>query len=146
MFATQKLAPTLLLLAAMGCSNGNPKTYEVTGVIRFPDGIPLTEGTIEFEAIDHENPIMATSEIDENGVFELGTFDVDDGAVVGKHRVVVVSSHEIGTGAERPGLIEQSKLHPRFADFKTSGLVFEVKPEKNELKIPVEYAQTGRRS
>jgi len=135
-----------LLVATIGCSNGNPKTYEVTGFVRFPDGRPLTSGTIEFQSMDHELQIGATSEIDENGEFELGTFEVDDGAIEGRHRVVVVSSHEIGTGAERPGLIEPSKLHPRFSDFNTSGLEYEVKPGKNEFTIPVEYAPRDRRS
>ena len=136
----------LLLVTAIGCSNGNPRTFEVKGFVRFPDGMPLTSGTIEFQSIDHELQIGATSEIDENGAFELGTFDVDDGAIEGRHRAVVVSSHEIGTGAERPGLIETSKLHPRFSDFNTSGLEFEVKPGKNEIVIPVEYAPKRGRS
>ena len=134
-----------LLVASLGCSNGNPKTHGVYGVVRFSDGLPLTSGTVEFEALDYEMPIMATSEIAADGSFDLGTFDVDDGAIQGRHRVVVVSSHEIGTGAERPGLIEQSKLHPRFSDFNTSGLEFEVKPGKNEFTITVEYAPRSRR-
>ncbi|MDA1056189.1 MAG: hypothetical protein O3C40_37900 [Planctomycetota bacterium] len=133
-----------LLVAALGCSNGNPKTYEVRGVVRFPDGQTLAEGTIEFEALDREMPIMATSEIGEDGTFEMGTFAMDDGAVEGRHRAVIVSNHEIGTGAERPGRLEQSKLHLRFADFNTSKLEFDVKPGKNEFNITVEYAPRGR--
>ncbi|MCA9122234.1 MAG: hypothetical protein H6822_21305 [Planctomycetaceae bacterium] len=136
----------LATLLSLGCSDGNPTTYEVRGSIRFPDGMPLTEGMIEFEALDQEMPIMATSEIDENGMFELGTFALDDGAVAGRHRAVIISSHEIGTGAERPGLIEPSKLHPRFSNYGTSGLEFEVKPGKNEFTIPVEYAPKPRGS
>lgn len=138
------LVTSLLLLTTVGCSNGNPRTYEVKGFVRFPDGVPLRSGTIEFEALDHDTPIMATSEIDDNGAYELGTFAADDGALLGRHRVIVTSSHEIGTGAERPGLIEQSKLHPRFADFRTSGLEVEVKAEKNEIPIQVDYASRRR--
>lgn len=145
MFAAIRMVPCLLVIAFVGCSNGNPKTYEVKGVVQFPDGAPLSSGTIEFQAIDHELQIGATGEIDANGAFKLGTFEVDDGAVIGRHRVVVVSSHDIGTGAERPGLIERSKLHPRYAEFGTSGLEFEVKAEPNEITVPVEYAPKGRR-
>lgn len=136
----------LLLFVALGCSNGNPATYEVTGSIRFPDGVPLSAGTIEFESLDAKPPIVARGSIDANGMFELGTFDVDDGAIEGRHRVVVIDSGEIGTGAERPGLIEPSKLDPRFSDYSTSGLVFEVKPDKNEFTVPVEYAPKRGRS
>ena len=134
----------VLIIASLGCSNGNPRTHRVRGVVRFPDGLPLTSGTIEFEALDQERPVMATSEVAKDGTFELGTFSMDDGAVEGRHRVVVTSSQVIGTGAERPGLIEPSKLHPRFADFNTSGLEFEVKPGKNEFTVTVEYAPKSR--
>ncbi len=140
------LACTCLLAVSVGCSDGNPRTYEVRGFVRFPDGMPLRSGTIEFESIDGELPFMATSEIDENGAFEMGTFAIDDGAIAGRHRAIIISSQDIGTGAERPGMIERSKLHGRYADFKTSGLEFEIKPEDNQLEIPVEYAPTGRRT
>ena len=142
---TRSLMPNVLLLVAMlGCSNGNPKTYDVRGAVRFPDGLPLTKGTIEFESLDREIPLTARSEIAEDGTFELGTFSMDDGAVEGRHRVVVVSNHEIGTGAERPGELEPPKLHPRFADYKTSCLEFAVQPGKNDFTVPVEYAPRGR--
>lgn len=135
----------LLLIATLGCSNGNPKTYRVRGEVRFPDGMPLTKGTIEFESLDQETLLTARSEIAEDGTFKLGTFEVADGAVEGRHRVVVVANHEIGTGAERPDKLEPPKLHPRFADFKTSGLEFVVKPGKNEFTVSVEYAPGARR-
>lgn len=136
----------VVLVAALGCSDGNPKTYEVKGSIRFPDGMPLSEGTIEFESLDFERPIMATSLIDANGMFELGTFAADDGAIEGRHRAIITANHEIGTGAERPGLLEPSKLHPRFSDYNTSKLEFVVEAGENEFTIPVEYAPKGRRS
>lgn len=130
---------SLILLALMGCSNGNPRTYSTRGIVKFPDGQPLTAGTIEFEAMDHEIPIMATAEIAGDGTFVLGTFSMDDGAVEGMHRVIVAANREIGTGAERPGMLKRPVLHPRFADFKTSGLKIEIEAGDNELTIPVEY-------
>ncbi len=140
------LLAAIIICAILGCSDGNPRTYEVKGFVRFPDGVPLASGTIEFRALDHEQPITAVGDIDENGAFTLGTFSADDGAVEGRHQVIVISSQEIGTGAERPGMIERSKLHIRFADYDTSGLEVQVKAEDNEIDIPVEYAPTGRRS
>lgn len=135
----------LLLVAAPGCFSGNPKTYPVTGKVTFPDGKPLTKGTVEFELLDQEKPSTATGEISEDGTFELGTFELDDGAVAGRHRAVVIADHEIGTGVERPGIVPRTGLHPRFREYKTSGLEFTVEPEKNEINISVEYAPRGRR-
>ncbi len=144
--AKASLLTAILACFVVGCSDGNPRTYNVQGFVRYTDGIPLTSGTIEFRALDHENPITAVGDIDENGAFTLGTFAADDGAVEGRHQVIVISSQDIGTGAERPGMIERSKRHLRFSDYDTSGLEVEIKPEDNEIEIPVEYAPTGRRS
>lgn len=139
------LSIALLFVAMLGCSDGNPKTYDVHGVVRFPDGMPLTSGTIEFESLGNEKSFRAISEISADGTFELGTFSMDDGAVEGRHRAIVLANHEIGTGEERPGKLEPTKLHPRFADYSTSGLEFEVKPGENEFTVSVEYVQRGRR-
>jgi hypothetical protein len=135
----------LLLAAASGCSGGNPKTHPVRGTVRFPDGKPLTHGTVEFELTDAEKPITATGQIREDGTFVLGTFAPDDGAIAGRHRAVVIADQQIGTGVERPGVLPPSALHPRFRDFKTSGLEFTVEPGENEITIPVEYAPRAGR-
>ena len=130
---------------ASGCSNGNPTTYEVHGEVRFPDGRPLTKGTVEFELLDQAMPITATGEISKDGTFVLGTFERDDGAIAGRHRAVVIADHQIGTGMERPGKLPPTPLHPRFRDFQTSGLEFTVDPGENEIVIQVEYAPRTRR-
>ena len=130
----------LLFVAASGCSSRNPTTHPVHGEVRFPDGRPLTKGSVEFELLDQEMPITATGEISNDGTFVLGTFELDDGAIAGRHRAVVIADHEIGTGVERPGKLPPPTLHPRFRDFKTSGLEFTVEPGENEIIIDVDYA------
>ena len=135
----------LLLVVASGCSNRNPTTHPVHGEVRFPDGRPLTKGSVEFELLDQEMPITATGEISKDGTFLLGTFELDDGAIAGRHRAVVIADHEIGTGVERPGKLPPPTLHARFRDFKTSGLEFTVEPRDNEIIIKVDYAPRGRR-
>ncbi|NQT15440.1 MAG: hypothetical protein HQ582_21970 [Planctomycetes bacterium] len=135
----------LLFVVAPGCFSGNPKTYPVSGKVTFPDGRPLTKGTVEFVLMDQEKPSTATGEISEDGTYVLGTFKADDGAIAGRHQVVVIADHEIGTGAERPGLLPSTGLHPKYRSFKTSGLEFPVEPEKNEIDIRVDYAPRGRR-
>jgi hypothetical protein len=139
-------APWLILLIGLaGCSDGNPKRYPVHGKVRFPDGKLLTTGTVEFQAIDHSTPMTATGTITPEGTFELGTLSLDDGAIAGRHRVIVLGDGEIGTGIERPGLLPPALVHPRYRDFKTSGLEVTVEPQNNDLTIDVQYAPRGKR-
>lgn len=131
-----------LLGIAVGCS-GQPTTYLVHGTVVFPDGQPLTRGTVEFEAMNQSKPITASAEIAKDGSFQLGTFAVNDGAIAGEHRVAVISDYEIGTGVERPGELPPPQLDPKFRSFKTSGLKFIVKPKTNNILIEVRYAPTA---
>lgn len=132
---------SMLIVAAMaGCSDSEVETYPVQGIVRFTDGQLLREGTVEFEIIRREKPITATGEIAPDGSFVLGTYGPGDGVVPGKHRAVVIADYDIGTGYERPWLIPPPKLHSKYRQFRTSGLIFEVKRERNEIVIEVEYA------
>ncbi len=132
-------ASLMLLGFAVGCG-GPPKTYLVHGTIVFPDGKPLTRGTVEFEAMNQTKAITASAEVAKDGSFQLGTFAANDGAIAGEHRVAVISDYEIGTGVERPGELPPPQLDPKFRVFKTSGLKFTVKPRMNNILIEVGYA------
>ena len=127
-------------MLCVGCGNKDEKTFPVHGIVRFPDGKLLREGSVEFEIIGRENPMTATGRIGPDGGYTLGTFTLSDGAVAGKHRVVVISDRAIGNGAERPGMLPEPVLHPKYRVFSTSGLQFEVKEKSNEIAIDVEYA------
>ena len=109
-------------------------------MVVYPDGKPLTEGTVEFEALDLKKPITASGEINEDGTFQLGTYEAKDGAIAGRHRAAVIANYEIGTGAERPGLIPPPVLDLKFSDFKTSPLEFEIKSSPNNILVEVDYA------
>jgi hypothetical protein len=123
-----------------GCSGGSNNTSPVSGIVRFPDGKLLREGTIEFELASEENAATATGEIGPDGSFVLGTFAAADGAIPGKHRVAVICDVVIGNGAERPGMIAKTKLDPKFRDFGTSGLEFVVQKSSNNFIVEVTYA------
>lgn len=137
----KRIAFVLVLLGLSGCSDSNFETYPVHGIIRFPDGKVLREGSIEFEATDRSQPITATGTIKPDGTFSLGTHAIDDGALAGKHRVAVIADHVIGTGAERPGLIPEPTLHPKYRDFDRSDIVLEVRKQTNHFIVEVEYAE-----
>jgi hypothetical protein len=131
---------TVTALCTLGCADPDRDIFPVRGIVRFPDGQLLRNGTIEFEIIGRERPVTARGIVGPDGSFVLGTFEEDDGALAGKHRAVVIADYVIGSGAERPGLIPESKLHPKYRSYQTSTLVHEVKPQTNNIVIDVEYA------
>jgi hypothetical protein len=128
----------LLLSTAVGCSE-QQTTYIVHGMVVYPDGKPLTKGTVEFEAVDEERPITASSEIEADGTFQLGTFAPKDGAIPGRQHIAVITDAEIGTEAERPEFLPPAVVASRFSEFKTSGLETVVEPRMNNVLIEVEY-------
>lgn len=136
----QRILEILFVLGAAAGCGGPPKTYVVHGMVVFPDGQPLTRGTVEFEALNQTKPITASGEIAKDGSFQLGTFAMNDGAIAGEHRVVVISDYEIGTDVERPGELPPPQLDPKYRSFKTSGLKFTIKPQMNNLLVEVDYA------
>ncbi|MCM2370327.1 hypothetical protein [Aporhodopirellula aestuarii] len=131
----------LLVLAVAGCSDPGRDTYPVSGLVKFADGTVLRDGSVEFEIIGRQPAVTATGQIRPDGTFTLGTFAADDGALAGKHRVAVIHRYTIGTGAERPGMIPESELHPRYRSFDTSGITLEVEPTENQIIIDVDFAQ-----
>jgi len=74
-----------VLLFLSGCGAGGPKTAPVKGTITYKTK-PVPYGTIMFQP---ENGPAATGEI-KDGNYVLKT-DKWDGAVLGKHRVTVIS-------------------------------------------------------
>lgn len=133
----------VVVLGSVGCTPPGEKTFPVSGLVRFPDGSVLTNGSVEFEIIGRDPPITATSLIAADGTFTLGTKTLTDGALPGKHRVAIIGDYQIGTGAERPGLIPESKLPAKYATFDRSGLVLDVLPEDNQIIIDVEVAESA---
>ena len=133
----------LIALVAAGCSD-QQETYVVHGMVVYPDGKPLTKGTVEFEAVDEKRPITASSEIEPDGTFQLGTFARHDGAIPGRQRIAVIADAEIGTEAERPEFLPPPVVASRFSEFKTSGLETVVEPRMNNVLIEVDYFDAER--
>lgn len=139
---------TLCVACIVGCGSDGLATYPVNGRVTFADDKPLTGGTVEFQPATPPVPsnaekgslagrISARGFIQEDGTYKLSTFEPDDGAIEGKHRVLV-------TPGLPPGPINSlnpSKpvINARFQRFETSGLEFTVTPDgPNEFEITVE--------
>ena len=120
------VATAILLLA--GC-NQRPPTAPVTGVVLYK-GKPLTHGSIMFQP-DAGPP--GRSVIGSDGTFTLWTFEENDGAIVGRHRVRVACYDESNMGnSEEEETTTGGMLIPNwYAYIQSSGLEYQVekKPE-----------------
>ena len=79
----------------------------------------------------------ARGEIGTDGTFRLTTFKTDDGAVPGKHRVLVRAQRDQDDYIKR-GIIPRPVIDPRFESYPTSGLEMNVKKASNEFTLVVE--------
>jgi hypothetical protein len=122
----------VLLLGVIGCGS---KLYPTRGTVTYADGSPVTEGTVVFESKDQEKPITARGEIRSDGSFELGTYKPGDGALPGKYQALVTPKFD-PNAVDKPS--KKPPIHPRFGEFKTSKLEFDVTTAgPNEFPIKV---------
>ena len=77
----------LCLAMIAGCGDGIPRRYPVSGTVKFPDGEPVRTGIVEF--LSEDRKFSATGYIDRSGSFQLTTVKNNDGAVLGKHSVII---------------------------------------------------------
>jgi hypothetical protein len=74
---------------ATGCGNYKAKTYPAGGRVTFQNGTEVTSGTVSFRPLEGELKTSARGEIQPDGSFELTTFTAGDGALPGRHEVLV---------------------------------------------------------
>jgi hypothetical protein len=117
-----------------GCPDAPDKAYPVHGVVSL-DGVPLTGGAVRFEPTTTgtaSRRFGARGVIQADGTYCLTTFASGDGAMTGRHRVVILpdsSGQEIGPG---PGTIPAHYL-----SLAGSGLEVDVQTCKNRIDIPL---------
>ena len=113
-------AASLLLLGAAGCGS---KLVPVKGKVTYPDGKPLAEGMVVFESKGEGKAVTARGEIQSDGRYQLSTHRPGDGVPPGKYQVLVAPKTD-------PNAVDRGArplpFDPRFADFRTSKLEFEV--------------------
>ena len=113
-------AAGLFVLGAAGCG---PGMYPAKGKVTYPDGKPLTEGTVVFESKSADRPVSARGEIQADGSYQLSTRKPGDGVPAGKYRALVAPKRD-PNAVDRPA--KASPIDPRFTEFSKSGLEFEV--------------------
>lgn len=127
------------IIAIPGCGSSEvlPETAPVSGTVTL-GGVPLTNGTVTFHPEGEGNP--GYGEIKEDGTFELTTYELKDGAVLGRH-IVTVEVFQGATPEESPlpGSEQELSIVPaKYASPDTSPLRFEVKAGKNTAPLPLE--------
>jgi hypothetical protein len=131
-----RFAPLALALVcglAAGCGSGNMKTAKVKGVITYKSK-PVPSGTITF--VPEGNAPSATGQIKPDGSFELTTYTSGDGAVLGKHTVMIVAVQDQGDRLPE----DRSPILPpiipgKYMSNTTSGLTAQVKDEDNVINF-----------
>lgn len=129
-------------LLAAGCEDAPMPTYPVSGQIVYQDGSTLPRGgRVRFYCEEVDPPLTAEGRFDESGRFDaLTTFRAGDGAVAGRHSVIILPDIPDDKGEMSQQEYERASqpIARRFKGFKSSGLEFTVVPEQtNEFTIEV---------
>ena len=113
-----RAAVLVLLLVTAGCSNSQPKTASVKGVIKTKQGQACDKALIVFHPLEKSrvNDAKPVAIAESNGEFVVRTHTIDDGAAPGEYGVTVVwpgdssgkqefslSGEGNGSGADRLG-------------------------------------------
>ncbi len=150
------LAFMLGICFAVGCGSEGPATYPLSGTIKL-DGEPLEGAAIMLKPRQGGPNAYAVSAV--NGTFDVMTFRPADGAIGGKHQIIVSlrknepasdseSAADVGSDAEPTNEMEDeselagmnrpasvSLIPDRYSDFETSGLTVEVGPKNPPLVL-----------
>jgi hypothetical protein len=110
-----------------GCGSDR-MVANVAGIVTY-DGEPLSGATVTFQPTSGQRP--GIGQTDGAGGFELGTYGVNDGAVVGDHAVTVVLREAGPEGMPKPGVPPGRPLiAERYFYVATSGLKAKVEDRR----------------
>jgi hypothetical protein len=121
----QAILLTAAVVLASGCGDKRPARVPVSGRVLI-DGQPLTAGNIKFVP---EGARASSGKVDAQGKFTLTCYDGEDGVVPGRHRAQI-SAMEVISASKVKWLAP-----PKYADFRTSGLEFEITEPTDDLKV-----------
>jgi hypothetical protein len=131
-----------VFLFAFGCGeeSNTPETAPVTGTVTYK-GKPVIGGTVTF--IPESGPgNPGIGYIDRDGTYSLTTYERDDGAVLGKHKVTVevFPGQAGGAPSALPGMESKlpSPIPKKYRLRDTSPLEFEVKQGDNVADLNLE--------
>jgi hypothetical protein len=124
----RKLAWCLGALLCTSCGNGRVPVYPVTGKVLM-GGKPLPRATLVFHPTG-DSPLHPVGTVDDDGSFQLTTYDQGDGAPAGKYQVTVEWRRLATINDDRP---PANSLPARYARPDSSGLLATIAPGENVL-------------
>ncbi|MBD3673058.1 MAG: hypothetical protein HUJ26_05985 [Planctomycetaceae bacterium] len=78
-----------ILCVCLGCGDGNPDVYPVTGKLLY-EGEPMPMGaTVTFIPINDSTGVSTSGMVDAEGNIDITTFEDQTGLVPGEYRVIV---------------------------------------------------------
>jgi hypothetical protein len=128
---TRFALPLAVLMCIAGCNRG-PKMVPVTGKVLY-NGKPLEFGTIMFQPPSGQ---PAKGQIQTDGTFNLSTYRLNDGVVLGNHKVRVACYESMRPGvAKGPGEASLGKplVPEKYTLFDTSGLTADVDEDHRDF-------------
>lgn len=147
------LASTTVLVCG-GCGSDYPETAQVQGKITFKEA-PVVTGRIIFYPTSGAR--LSSGEIKSDGSYALTTFNPNDGALLGKHRVTITSTKVLGPSAPTSVQDEAKQTVPsesrvvwlvdkKYSEQSTTDLEVEVKSGDNRIDFALPIATaTGSR-
>lgn len=134
----------------IGCEGevlNRPPVYKVTGKVTFK-GQPVANADVTFSNKDHNR--SAFGRTNEDGEYELTTFQANDGAVAGKHSVFItklqppadtpaiapIESEQYippGVGVSTDPVKPKSDIPEKYGAEATSGLIAVVNEDNNNV-------------
>ena len=117
------------LALVAGCGDGRPKRVRVSGRVTI-DGKPLTSGNIRVVPAEER---VATGTIGPDGRFTLGTFDKDDGCVLGTHPIAVIAVRRLNSSSV------EHLVPKKYGEYTTSGKTVTIDGPKDDLQIELSW-------
>ncbi len=129
-----KWSAALLLLTTGGCGESRPTPYPATVTITYAATKPVPGAQVVL--MSAEGNVSVRGSAREDGSCSLTTYQPNDGALLGKHKVLVAQPPHIGD-PDVP--YKGPKIASKFANFASSGFEVEVTddPAKNKFALVV---------
>ncbi len=129
-----------LLLAGPGCGSGKPKLYKVSGKVTL-DGQPLSGAVVQFVPADPASGLeIARGTTSSDGVYNLTTYNTNDGAMEGDYKVLITKSVQ-GAAAPTAGPMDGKNMAETMARNMKESFQGKTRGQpKNETQIHKNYS------